>query len=556
MRLSTHDRFQATVCQGSGMLLLSLFLLGGVAETVAAEGMMPTPTGTGTIVTPHGNRFDIEGGRLSGDGANLFHSFFRFGLSQGQIANFLSNPAIRNILVRVIGGEASRIDGVIQVTGGPSNLFLMNPSGIVFGNNARLNVSGSFTATTANAIGFGSEWFNAVGANHYDRLVGNPTSFAFTMPQPGGIINAGNLTVSGVGQTLMLLAGTVASTGELAAPAGRVVVGSIAGERIVRLTQAGSLLSLEIQPSAFSSNQPATWSLPILSLPQLLTGGNATHATAATVNSDGTVRLTNSGGLVVNGVAVGANPSDSITDRQLKPGDISIRQLVAQDALLSTANNLHFISHYLDITRTLTRQFYHSPIPAPTPTPPSPILPTPTITTPTTYPIPAPPTPAVPAATPPAYPGPPAYPVSAPSPSVNAPPAYPGLAPPAPRPESVDPSLSPVVTPNLPPAINPSGTELEPLEMMVPESSINTSSPASYPISGPSNLTELEANQPVPLKLGNPTDALTLPTVQFRKTMNWIECTQTSDRWIACLSGREFSSVSKFAIEHSTQLKN
>lgn len=98
----------------------------------------------------------------------------KFGLTSNQIANFLSNPQIKNILGRVNGGEASIINGLIQVTGGNSNLFLMNPAGIVFGENARLNVAGDFTVTTANGIGFGSNWFSAIGTNNYAELVNTP----------------------------------------------------------------------------------------------------------------------------------------------------------------------------------------------------------------------------------------------------------------------------------------------------------------------------------------------------------------------------------------------
>jgi filamentous hemagglutinin family protein len=126
-----------------------------------AQSITPAADGAGTQVTPAGNRLDIHGGRLSGDGANLFHSFERFGLDAGQTANFLSNPAISNILGRVVGGNASIINGLIQVSGGNSNLFLINPAGIVFGANAQLNVPASFTATTATGIGFGqNRWFN------------------------------------------------------------------------------------------------------------------------------------------------------------------------------------------------------------------------------------------------------------------------------------------------------------------------------------------------------------------------------------------------------------
>ncbi|HEY9650433.1 MAG TPA: filamentous hemagglutinin N-terminal domain-containing protein, partial [Coleofasciculaceae cyanobacterium] len=105
-----------------------------------AQPITPAADGTATSITQEGNRFDIHGGTLSGDGANLFHSFEQFGLDRNQVANFLSNPQIQNILGRVVGGEASLINGLIQVTNGNSNLFLMNPAGIIFGSNAQLNV--------------------------------------------------------------------------------------------------------------------------------------------------------------------------------------------------------------------------------------------------------------------------------------------------------------------------------------------------------------------------------------------------------------------------------
>ncbi|HAG82912.1 MAG TPA: hypothetical protein DCL61_17560, partial [Cyanobacteria bacterium UBA12227] len=111
---------------------------------VLAEPITRANDGTGTRVESRGNRFDIKGGSRSGDGRNLFHSFEKFGLSDGQIANFMSNPQIQNILGRVVGGDASIINGLIQVTGGNSNLYLMNPAGIVFGSQASLNVPADF----------------------------------------------------------------------------------------------------------------------------------------------------------------------------------------------------------------------------------------------------------------------------------------------------------------------------------------------------------------------------------------------------------------------------
>ncbi len=249
---------------------LTLVLTASLAQ---AQQIVPAKDNTNTIVTPNGNKIDITGGTTSRDGNNLFHSFTEFGVQSGQTANFLANPTMQNILGRVTGGNASLINGLIQVTNSNANLFLMNPSGFVFGANASLNVPGSFTATTANGIGFSNIWFNAIGNNDYLALVGNPNSFAFTMSQPGAIVNSGNLAV-GKGQNLTLLGSKVVNNGQLTAPSGQVIVTPVPGQNLVRLSQLGQVLSLEIQPLTANSNQPNNWTLPISTLPELLTLGN------------------------------------------------------------------------------------------------------------------------------------------------------------------------------------------------------------------------------------------------------------------------------------------
>jgi filamentous hemagglutinin family protein len=268
------------------------------SQIATAGSIIPASDGTGTAVTAPGtaspSRYDIQGGTPSRDGANLFHSFTRFGLNSGETANFISNPNIKNILGRVVGGDASLINGLIQVSGGNSNLFLMNPAGIIFGTNARLDVSGSFLATTAGGIGFDNGWFNGTGAIDYAALVGAPNVFAFG-PQSGSIVNAGNLAV-GNGQNLTLLGGTVISTGQLSAPGGQITVAAVPGGNRVRLSQNGLLLSLEVAPATGVSGSEAVPFSP-LSLPRLLSGPGVAEATGITANDRGEVVLT--GGQIV-----------------------------------------------------------------------------------------------------------------------------------------------------------------------------------------------------------------------------------------------------------------
>ncbi|MCT7976407.1 CHAT domain-containing protein [Laspinema olomoucense] len=281
-------------------------VIGAHQHPLLAQGIDPASDGTGTRITTEGTKFNIQGGQQSADGANLFHSFERFNLEGGQVANFLSNPAIANILGRVTGGDASYINGLIQITGGNSNLYLMNPAGIVFGSNAQLNVSGDFLATTATAIGLGDGWFKAIGENNWASLVGTPSQFAFGLEQPGSIANFGELILQ-PGNHLTLLGGSIFNTGTLAAPGGSITIAAVPGESVVRISQEHHLLSLEVRPPEM---QP--WgAIAPLSLPELLVGGSLTHATGVEVQEDGTIALTGSG------ISVAAQPGDAITSGTL-----------------------------------------------------------------------------------------------------------------------------------------------------------------------------------------------------------------------------------------------
>ncbi|MEQ9357553.1 two-partner secretion domain-containing protein [Coleofasciculus chthonoplastes] len=257
------------------------------SKPIQAQSITPAD-GTNTIVTPDGNRIDISGGSLSGDGGNLFHRFEQFGVSQGEIANFLSNPKIRNILAGVVGGEASLINGLIQVTGGNSNLFLMNPAGIVFGTQASLNVPAAFTATTASSIGFDGGQFNAVGDNNYQALMGSPNAFSFAMEQPGSIINAGDLAV-GEGQGLTVVAGAVINTGTFSAPGGTITVASVPGTSQVVINQENMALGLKLDVADLDDN--GVGNISPASLGQLVTGGDVVPATEIKVE-EGQVWLT------------------------------------------------------------------------------------------------------------------------------------------------------------------------------------------------------------------------------------------------------------------------
>jgi filamentous hemagglutinin family protein len=135
------------------LLLAAIAGMFAAHSPALAQSIRAAQDGTGTQVDRNGQRYTITGGAESRDRRNLFHSFEQLGLNEGEIATFLSNPDIQNILGRVTGGEASLINGLLQIRGGNSNLFLINPAGIIFGADARLDLPAAFTATTATGIG-------------------------------------------------------------------------------------------------------------------------------------------------------------------------------------------------------------------------------------------------------------------------------------------------------------------------------------------------------------------------------------------------------------------
>ncbi|MBE9182583.1 filamentous hemagglutinin N-terminal domain-containing protein [Oculatella sp. LEGE 06141] len=210
-----------------------------------------------TIVTPATAIRGRPGDRIEGGarrGGNLFHSFRDFQVDAGRAVYFV-DPGVNNILGRVTGDLLSEILGTLGVLGGDANLFLINPNGIIFGENARLDVGGSFVATTANAIGFGNQgFFDVADPNAPPLLTVQPSAFLFNQINPGAIENQSRASLGddGLGnqvfglevpnrQNLVFLGGSVVNRGDLNAFGGRVELGSVGGFGTVGLATDGSL---------------------------------------------------------------------------------------------------------------------------------------------------------------------------------------------------------------------------------------------------------------------------------------------------------------------------
>ncbi len=85
-------------------------------------------------------------------GGNLFHSFQDFNLQSFESATFSGPNSVNNVISRVTGGNPSNIDGLLRSTIPNADMYFLNPYGIMFGPNAKLDVQGSFHASTADYL--------------------------------------------------------------------------------------------------------------------------------------------------------------------------------------------------------------------------------------------------------------------------------------------------------------------------------------------------------------------------------------------------------------------
>lgn len=196
-----NKTFWQASCYTLGLFLISTPATGQITP----DGSIPTK------VQQQGKVTEITGGQQAG--SNLFHSFKEFSVSTGGEAFFNNAADISNILSRVTGGKLSNIDGLIRANG-DANLFLINPAGIIFGDNARLDLGGSFFGSAGEGILFddGTE-FKAKSSATPILTINAPLEFNLR-DNTSNITNTANLNSIG---DLTLTAGNLDLQGQLQA---------------------------------------------------------------------------------------------------------------------------------------------------------------------------------------------------------------------------------------------------------------------------------------------------------------------------------------------------
>ncbi|MCC0176136.1 filamentous hemagglutinin N-terminal domain-containing protein [Waterburya agarophytonicola K14] len=225
--------------------------IAGVRPVVGTvESTLAQVTSDGTVntqVNQNGNVAEITGGETRS--GNLFHSFQDFSVGTGNEAFFNNASDISNIFSRVTGGNISNIDGLIRANGSAS-LFLINPAGIIFGENARLDIGGSFYGSSASSILFEDGEFSASDLDNPPLLTVNaPIGLSFR-DNPGDIVNRSTVRdnaeeVIGLevnpGNNLTFVASNLNfEGGSLTASGGDIYLGAISESGTVEINDNGS----------------------------------------------------------------------------------------------------------------------------------------------------------------------------------------------------------------------------------------------------------------------------------------------------------------------------
>ncbi|MBD2515934.1 filamentous hemagglutinin N-terminal domain-containing protein [Nostoc sp. FACHB-973] len=173
----------------------SIFFFLLASSSLVAQIIPDKTLPTNSIVTLQNNTRVIDGGTIKE--RNLFHSFEQFSIPTGSTVLFNNAQNIQNIFSRVTSSSVSNIDGLLKANG-TANLFFINPNGIVFGQNARLDIGGSFSASTANTVKFADGFEFRANANQTKPLltISVPTGLQFGS-------DSGVIQVHGTGEGLI-----------------------------------------------------------------------------------------------------------------------------------------------------------------------------------------------------------------------------------------------------------------------------------------------------------------------------------------------------------------
>ena len=207
---------------------------------------------------------------VNSPGAILNWTSFNIGAGHG--VRFEQADASSQVLNRVLGSNPSSIFGQLTSNG---RVWLLNPNGVLFGQNARVDVAGLVTST--------------LRLNDHDWLAGR-YAFRADVGDDAMVVNRGELRTS-FGGRIALLASAVSNEGLIETPGGQAMLA--AGQSIDLVDTGAPHLAVRVNAAAGAANNLGT----------MTAAGGRIDLHAASVNQQGIVRadawLMGAGGEVI-----------------------------------------------------------------------------------------------------------------------------------------------------------------------------------------------------------------------------------------------------------------
>ncbi|MBT9313650.1 two-partner secretion domain-containing protein [Leptothoe kymatousa] len=244
-------------CWGSSAVFLTTAVTNVFGHCLPSHAQVSIDGTTDTAlgVNAAGNLLITEGTlrHSSNDGAVLFHSFEAFSPGtqnvyfnlRDSLNHSIDTRSVEIIVNRVTGTSNSFIDGrigIFQDPGTPApDVFLINPNGITFGENASIFLPGSFVASTADSLLFQDGFaFSATAPDRVPLLtMSAPIGLNFGAT-PNPIAHRGTIAVSGDHGTAALVGGAINLNGADIKAGGHNALGSVAQSGTVNLLPHGS----------------------------------------------------------------------------------------------------------------------------------------------------------------------------------------------------------------------------------------------------------------------------------------------------------------------------
>jgi filamentous hemagglutinin family protein len=188
--------------------------------------------------------------------ANAIINWQAFSVGKGELTRFVQPSAASAVLNRITGQDPSQILGQLQSNG---RVLLLNPNGILFGKDARVDVAGLIAST--------------LNISNDDFLAGR---YRFTGDGINGVVNQGAISTP-MGGSVYLVGGSVRNEGLITSAKGEVILA--AGQTVDLVDTATPNVKVEIIAPAGEA----------VNLGSIFAGGGGIDIHAATVNQQGIV---------------------------------------------------------------------------------------------------------------------------------------------------------------------------------------------------------------------------------------------------------------------------